>query len=189
MTRIRLVLSLSVSFSRFLEWQPCHFSFHMGNRRIRWHKCVSEKDIKLLPKLYGATLKWSFYISFCLPSAHPSDHKNFSWHCPCPSSDVRPGVNPIIRMDYSSSIVLSSVWLCIIIFHTNTTTHYSCTFIILPFPAMISLLAVAVVFEYISQNCRPKAVLSKFCSNKLVTMCFRKIEKGSSNMKRSFILV
>ena len=21
--------------------------------------------------------------------------KNFSWHCPCPSSDVRPGINPI----------------------------------------------------------------------------------------------
>ena len=33
------------------------------------------------PTQLRATLKQSFYVSFCLPYAHPSDHKNFSWHC------------------------------------------------------------------------------------------------------------
>ena len=44
---------------------------------------------------WWATLKWSFYVSFCLPSAHPFDHKNLSWHCPCPLSDVLPAANTV----------------------------------------------------------------------------------------------
>ena len=37
-----------------------------------------------------ATLKWSFYVSFCPPSAHPSDHKKLILTLWCPTSNLGP---------------------------------------------------------------------------------------------------
>ena len=75
--------------------------------------------------LNRATLKWSFYISFCPPSAHPpsaqpSDHKKLSLTLSL--SDVRPGANPIRYLHYN-------IWTlgCIIQcrWHTNVpSTHF-----------------------------------------------------------------
>ena len=42
-----------------------------------------------------ATLKRSFYFSFCPLSTLPPDLKNFSWLCPCLTSVVWPGANYI----------------------------------------------------------------------------------------------
>ena len=36
-------------------------------------------------------------------SAHSSDHKNFSWHCPCRSSDIQPGANTLGSILYSGA--------------------------------------------------------------------------------------
>ena len=42
-------------------------------------------------------------------SAHLSDRKNFSWHCPCPSSDVRPGAN---TGEWGQSYIVGPILYC-----------------------------------------------------------------------------
>ena len=48
----------------------------------------------------GATLKWSFYVSFCLPSAHPSDHKKRLLTLLRPTSDANT-VGPMLYDVYT----------------------------------------------------------------------------------------
>ena len=59
----------------------------------RWQKCFFYSNICV--GIFWATLKWSFYVSFVRrPPIRPTK-KNFSWHGPCPTSDIRPGADPI----------------------------------------------------------------------------------------------
>ena len=63
----------------------------------RGHKYLQTRLLVSKSVWNRATLKWSFYVTFCPPSTHPSDRKKLLLTLSL--SDVRPGAKTSYRID------------------------------------------------------------------------------------------